>query len=252
MKVKEYLSRIGIDEDLPKSPDSLRKIQYHHVTTVPYENLDIMRGVPLSLDEDHLFDKIVTRRRGGYCFEVNLALAALLTSLGYTVKNRFARFLRGEEGIPPRRHRVLLVECDGDVYVLDVGIGQPAPRYPLLLAEGLVQEQFGETYKFERDDFLGWVLYDLHKGEWRKFFSFTDEDNRECDFLYASYFCETHPESKSNKSNIVSIKTSTGRKTINGMDYKEFSGDELVYIEENISNKRLTEILNDEFGIAGM
>ena len=252
MNVREYLSRIGIYEDLSISADSLRKIQYQHVTTVPYENLDIMRGVPLSLDEESLFDKIVTRHRGGYCFELNAALTALLTALGYAVKNRFARFLRGEEGIPPRRHRVLLVECGADVYVCDVGIGQSAPRYPLLLKEGIVQEQFGETYRFERDAFFGWVLYDLHKGEWRKFFSFTDEDNVECDFLYASYFCENSPESKSNKFNIVSLKTDTGRKTVSDMDYKEFLADELVYVEENISGARLEELLREEFGIAIM
>ena len=249
----KYLKKIGFRGKVELTKESLDRLVQVQLTHVPFENLDVWaKGTCPSLEKVDLFEKIVVHNRGGYCFELNAALAALLSALGYVVKNRFARFLRGEDGIPPRRHRVLLVECGNDVYVCDVGIGQSAPRYPLLLKEGVVQEQFGETYKFERDAFLGWVLCDLHEGVWRKFFSFTDEDNVESDFLYASYFCENSPESKSNKFNIVSLKTDAGRKTVSDMSYKEFSNDKLIYIEENISEERFDDLLKKEFGLVVM
>lgn len=172
VKVKKYLERIGME--LPENvvPDSafLRELQFAHCTHIPYENLDIIRGIPLSLDEDDLFRKVVEERKGGFCFELNGLFAWLLRQLGYKVTEYAARYLRGESGIPMRRHRVLKVEAEDGVWCCDVGIGEVCPRYPVRLAEGVEQPQLGECYRFDRDDFLGWVLMDLHKGEWRRFY----------------------------------------------------------------------------------
>ena len=73
------------------------------------------------------------------------------------------------------RHRVLIVKATDGVWCVDVGIGEVCPRYPLELKNGLEQEQFDECYRFDKDPFLGWVLMDLHHGEWRPFYSFTEE-----------------------------------------------------------------------------
>lgn len=216
---------------------------------MPYENLDIINGLPIKLDTEALFDKIVTRNRGGYCFEVNGLFGALLENLGFKVTHLAARFLRNEAKIPLRRHWVLLVECDEGEYICDVGIGSAAPRYPLKLQEGIEQHQFGETYKLQKEDFFGWVIYELHDGEWRKFYSFTLEPQIDVDFIAPSFYCEKHPDSIFNKDVMVSIKTETGRKTLNGREYKVFSGDEVVEIRENLTDLQLAEILKREFQI---
>ena len=251
MNAEAYLARLGLtSEDVTHDASFLSRLQYAHVTRVPYENLDILDGIPLSLDADALFDKIVTRHRGGYCFEVNGALCALLSELGFTVKSRLARFWRGESGIPMRRHRVLIVSlADGD-YLCDVGIGQSAPRYPLKLEEGVRQEQFGEIYRITRDARWGTMVSDLHDGAWRDFYSFFDEDEEETDFIMPSFWCEQHPDSPFRKGLMLAIKTDTGRRAINGRDYKEFEGDTLTYIEENVSDERLEVLLRERFGIA--
>jgi arylamine N-acetyltransferase len=70
-EVRAYLERIGYDGPLDGSAEALAELQERHLHTVPYENLDVLRRVPLSLEIPDLFDKIVTRRRGGYCFELN-------------------------------------------------------------------------------------------------------------------------------------------------------------------------------------
>ena len=250
MNTKRYLERIGINRaDLTPSCELLRELQLAHIYSVPYENIDIIDGVPLSLDTDSLYKKIVERGRGGYCFELNSLFEKLLSSLGFKTVSYFARFWRGEIGLPLRRHRVIAVFIDGVTYIADVGIGSPAPRIPLLLREGLVQEYFGESYRFERDAAYGWVLYELRHGEWQKYFSFTEDPQLDLDFEAISYFCEHHPRSKFNKDYIVALKTPEGRKCVDGDTYKVFRSAELSYIEEEMSDERRREIFKKEFGI---
>jgi arylamine N-acetyltransferase len=251
MDIAAYFERIGLVYNPAERPGSglLRRLQFAHVTSAPYENADIVRGIPLSLNVDDLYKKIVTNRRGGYCFELNGLFRQLLREVGFNVKAEyFARFLRGEKEIPMRRHRVIRVEADGRDLIADVGIGNVAPRYPLLLEEGIIQEQFGETYRFRRDDFLGWVLTELHKGSWRDVFSFTEEPQLGVDFEATSFFCERHPSSPFNKEWMFSIKTENGRKTLDGKIFKVFVGDEPVEIKE-IDEEEIPSVMKDVFGI---
>ena len=247
-----YFRRIGLKEDtgVELTREFLCKVQYQHVISVPYENLDILDKRPISLKVSDLYEKIVLRNRGGYCFEVNALLKAFLSELGFKVNSYFARYLRGESGIPVRRHHVLTVETVDGTYVCDVGIGQTAPRYPLLLKEGLVQEQGKEAYRFERDGQLGWVLWELRDEGWSRYFSFTDDVALDIDFIQPSFYCENHPESPFNKAIIAAIKAPNDRKSIDGHNFKIFEDGELVYKEENCTDVRISEILKEHFGIS--
>lgn len=250
MDTTAYLRRIGLSRaDVSYTYDFLRQLQQHHICTVPYENLDILDGIPISLDPEQLYDKIVTRHRGGYCFELNGALSALLKALGFSVTNYMARFLKNETTIPVRRHRVVAVTCEGKRYICEVGIGQNAPRVPLLLQAGGEQSADGEAYRFEQEPFLGWVLYERKDGRWSRYYSFTEEEQLDIDFIQPSFYCEKHAESPFRQTLMVAIKTPTGRRAINGRDYKVFCGDELISIEKNISDERLHTVLAEYFGI---
>lgn len=249
MNTALYFKRLGLAEDTPvtHTEEFIRELQFRHVTNIPYENLDIINRKPLNLEVEYLFEKIVLNHRGGYCFEVNGLFGAFLSELGFKVTNLAARFLRGEKEIPLRRHRVLLVECDEGKYICDVGIGSGAPRFPLKIEEGTLQHQFGEIYKLQKDDFLGWVIYEQHRGEWRQFYSFTMEPQIEVDFITPSFYCEKHPDSIFNKDIMVAIKTEKGRKTLNGREYKVFQGEEVVELRENLTHQELEKILKEEF-----
>lgn len=233
MDVKKYFERIGLELPDPIVPNSelLRKVHFAHCTTVPYENLDMIRGIPTALDEASLYRKIVEEGRGGICFELNGSFGFLLKALGYKVTDLAARYLRGESQIPMRRHRVLKVEATDGLWLCDVGVGEVCQREPVGLVEGLAQEQFGETYKLKKEEFLGWVLWDLHKGAWRKFYSFTEEPQLEADFIAGNFYCEKHPDSPFNKDEMFALKTAQGRKTLDGHIYKEFKNDE-VFVKE--------------------
>ena len=233
LKIAAYFKRIGLELPEKIVPDSalLQKLQYAHCTSVPYENLDIIRGIPLSLDPDALYDKVVKQGKGGFCFELNGLFGWLLRELGYEVTDVAARYLRGESSIPMRRHRVLMVRAVDGLWCCDVGIGEVCPRYPLRLEEGLEQPQFDECYRFDKDPFLGWVLMDLHHGEWRRFYSFTEEPQLDVDFIAPTFYCEKHPDSPFFPDEMFSLKTAEGRVTLDGHIYKEFRNGEVTVKE---------------------
>ncbi len=117
------LDRLGISG--PVGPDLISLQRLHHAwsTAVPYENLDIQLGRPVSLEPEALADKIITRRRGGFCYELNHAFAVMLGAVGFEVSIIEAavdRELRGESAW--RNHMPLLVTVDGETWLCDVGL----------------------------------------------------------------------------------------------------------------------------------
>ncbi len=233
MNLKAYFDRIGLEMPEKIVPDSelLRKLQFAHCTTVPYENVDMMKGIPTSLEPEALFQKIVAERRGGLCFELNGAFGWLLRQLGYGVTDYAARYLRGETTIPMRRHRVLQVQAIDGLWLCDVGIGEICPREPVRMLAGVIQEQLGEHYRFTKDGELGWLLLDYHKGAWRDFYAFTEEPQLMVDYIAPNFYCEQHPDSPFNKQEMFSLKTAQGRITLDGHIYKEFKGDQVTVKE---------------------
>ncbi|SNY55236.1 arylamine N-acetyltransferase family protein [Paractinoplanes atraurantiacus] len=132
MDVDAYLDRIGVDRTA-----SLHDMHRAHQETVPFENLSIHLGEPISLSPDDLFDKIVRRRRGGFCYELNGLFALLLEALGHKVVRAGARVYRTPESLgPPFDHLALLADAgDGqEPWIADVGFGRHS-AYPLRLGE---------------------------------------------------------------------------------------------------------------------
>ena len=249
-QTKKYLERIGLDESVMNEKRDyalLAKLQLAHVLTVPYENVDILRGVPVSLDVSDIYDKIVTRRRGGYCFELNGLFGELLRSLGFGVKDYMARYIRGEAGIPMRRHRVLAVTTDEGRILCDTGIGERAARLPIFIDTHEEQPQYGEIYRMREDPFYGHVLEDFHRGEWTPQYGFTEEPQLDLDYEMPSFWCEKNPASPFTKEYIIAIKTETGRKTLSGNVYHVFDGDSVT--ERVVPEDEIPTLLEKEFGI---
>ncbi|WP_337103354.1 arylamine N-acetyltransferase family protein [Paenibacillus sp. YIM B09110] len=248
-KVIAYLKRIGIEGPAAPTLDTLNRLQYAHLHHIPYENLDVMNGIPISLEIERLFDKIVTRGRGGYCFELNALFGWLLESLGYQVTNYFGRFWRDEEVVPSkRRHHILQVELDGAKYIVDVGAGAASPRWPLRFAADIRQAQQEEAYRLTRDQKFGWMLEEEKGEEWRAIYSFTEEPNLAIDYVTTSYWCSTNPESKFKKAAMLAIRTNEGRNTVGGNEFRIFNAQGVtVFIPDSQENYK--ESLRQYFGI---
>lgn len=227
-QIRQTFLRLGlaVPETITPDRETLFRLQRAFLQAVPYENLDILAGIPLSLSEDALYDKIVTRGRGGYCFEINGFMAVLLRSMGYTVTEYLARYLRGETAIPMRRHRVLRVTADnGSEWIMDAGIGQESFRQPLPYGDTTAEVNDGfRVYRLRKREFYGWVIEDtplmedttVGEAVFRPFYSFTEEPQLPIDYEMPSFWCEKHPDSPFTKAPMLAIKTETGRVAIDG------------------------------------
>src|SRR5581483_8171450 len=120
-----YLERIAAERPAEPTLDALADLALAHLYTVPFENLDIAAGRPLSVDAGAIYDKIVRRRRGGFCYELNGLFSCLLRALGYDVTLLAAQVPEPPDGTPrpDRAHLVLLVRLE-DPWLVDVGWGE--------------------------------------------------------------------------------------------------------------------------------
>ncbi|MFD9949046.1 arylamine N-acetyltransferase [Nonomuraea sp. NPDC059023] len=158
MTIGPMLHRIGHHGPVAADLETLVALHRAWRQAVPYENLDIQLGRPISLEPEPLFDKLVRRRRGGYCFEQNGGLAMLLRLAGFQVTMVEAAVMRAARGAAMwGNHSALLVDLDGRRWLADAGIGDGFVE-PLPLREGS-HTQGNLTYRLERLDPDTWRFH---------------------------------------------------------------------------------------------
>ena len=217
-----YLARIGAAR--PQRPDAaaLRALHRAHLLAVPFENLSISLGEPISLEPGDLLRKVVTDRRGGFCYELNGAFALLLEALGFGVRRVAAAvFGTGNPG-PPLDHLALLVDVPGDCdpWLADVGFGSHS-QYPLRFTSRQPQEDPAGTFLLADADGTGIdgaassadtdVLLD-GQPQYR-----VERHTRSlADFVPMCWWQQTSPRSHFTQSTICSRLTPDGRVSLSG------------------------------------
>jgi N-hydroxyarylamine O-acetyltransferase len=197
----EYLDRLRTDSD------SLNVLQEQHLLTVPFENLSIHLGEDIVLEDAPLVDKIVSRRRGGFCYELNGAFAALLSALGHEVAYLSARTPRENGWGPPHDHMALRVES----WLVDVGFGSFS-RFPLLLDSRTDQADPHGVFRITEQPDGDLVVTRDGKPAYRldpKPWAFAD-------FGPTCWWNRTSPESHFTRSLVCSRSTPDGRVTLSG------------------------------------
>jgi N-hydroxyarylamine O-acetyltransferase len=132
---ERYLSALDVGPGEP-SLGLLASIVRRHVAELAFSSVGPRLGDELPLDPESLFDRIVVRRRGGYCFEHNGLLFAVLETMGYDVHVQMARVIRNQDVHPGLTHRITRVVIDGREYVVDVGFGPMGPPRPVPMESG--------------------------------------------------------------------------------------------------------------------
>lgn len=136
-QISLYLRRIGTQPPISPDVNCLNRLIRGHLTHVPFENIDVWAtGDCPSLAEDALFEKIVLRKRGGYCFELNTLFRILLCSLGFDAYQCIASLIH-EDRIDPPAHNIIISRVNGQKYLIDVGFGGPVPFGAMELQEGV-------------------------------------------------------------------------------------------------------------------
>jgi N-hydroxyarylamine O-acetyltransferase len=186
-----YLARIGTG-----GRPGLGDLHRAHVMSIPFENLDPRRGIPVSLELMDLERKLVRRRRGGYCFEQNLLLKAALEALGAQSELILARVRVGRpSGSPrPRTHLILRVRAEGAEWHADVGFGHGTLLEPIPFGPGEVLEQSGWRFRVIEDG-PELVLQTAQNGEWLDLYGFLPEPVPFIDVETSNWFTCTHPRS---------------------------------------------------------
>lgn len=216
MDVRAYLRRIGYDGPTAPNAETLRALHRAHMLAVPFENLSIHARESIVLDEELLFEKVVGRRRGGFCYELNGLFAALLRALGFRVEMLSARVAdgRGEFG-PEFDHMALRVLLE-ERWLADVGFGSSFLE-PLLLDDTRPQPREEGTFRIAGSEDRRILMRLDDEGEWQPLYRFTLQAYGFADYAEMCRYHQTSPESHFTQKRICSRATPDGRITLSNM-----------------------------------
>lgn len=198
MNIDLYLKKIQVEKKTP-SLKFLNEIITAHQRTISFNNLAVFfnPGKILNLELEPLFEKVILRGEGGYCFENNKVFYYLLKNLGFEVEAKAARVLYNNTGDVPRTHRTTIVSLEGKRFLADVGFGRDVPPQALEIGakaslghQVVIKDNLYQHQLLKND-----TLIDLY--------TFDDGHYQESDFNLGNYYTNTHPDSKFTKELMV-------------------------------------------------
>lgn len=251
-----YLTRVGLaDRADTLVPDhhTLRAVHRAHVDAIPFENLEIVLGRPVPLDVASLQRKLIDQQRGGYCYEQNLLLAAVLHRLGFRVEGFGARIRLGADRIRPTSHALLHVtDDDGAEWIADVGFGGGGLLEPIPFAPGAEMRQGRWTFRLDRIDATAeaqWVLRSLQPDGPLDLYAFTARPHHPVDYGVYNHFTSTHPRSPFTGRPMIQHTRPDIRRALRGTELSETHPDTDPKVSE-VAPEEVPGILRDTFGIA--
>ncbi|HLX76759.1 MAG TPA: arylamine N-acetyltransferase [Terriglobales bacterium] len=216
MNVSAYLARIGYTGPVTPTPEVLRAIHRAHMLAVPFENLDISRGRKIVVDQDACVRKIVEEHRGGFCYEMNGAFAALLQAIGFQVTLLSARVARQDGSFGPEfDHLTLRVDLDRP-WLADVGFGDSFIE-PLRLLPGIAQKDGTQIYRIlETAGVLQLEKWEA-EGSWKAQYRFSPQPRRLQEFAEMCHYHQSSPDSSFTRKRLCTRATPEGRITLSDM-----------------------------------
>ena len=247
LNLDEYLARIDYQGPLNPNVALLRDLHVAHATHIPFENVDVLLGKPIALDLPNLETKLVTNRRGGYCFEQNTLFAAVLEQIGFTVTCLGARVRLGSTRVAPRTHMLLLVKAEGKPFLADVGFGTDGFLDPIPLGVDAKIEQYGWFHRLEREGEL-WVLRTMIEGVWTDQYAFSLEEQYPADYEVANFYTSAHPTSIFRQILVAQAQSTRGRLALHNSKLIEAAGSE-SQTSRTLAESEILPILAERFGL---
>lgn len=214
MNIARTLKRIGYFGSLDVNTEVLAALQKAFLFSVPFENLDIHAKIPITLEPDRFYDKIVLNRRGGFCYECNTLFYQLLLQLGFDVHIIAARMTLRDINSPGYSHMALLVNLDRP-YLADVGNGQSV-HVPMPLPDGVsVAEQISyRVGAFNNEEYA--LYFRQPQTDWAPRFVFSTTARKLEEFSDMCKYHQSSPESIFTRQRLCTLPTQDGRITLAG------------------------------------
>lgn len=207
-----YCRRVGYDGPRAATVETLRALHRLQPQAIAFENLDPLLKRPVRLDAASLDAKLVRGGRGGYCFEQNLLFGHVLRALGFKAKEATARVRWNvPAGVQtPRVHALLIVEAEGDSYLVDVGFGGNVATGPLLLKSRDEQATPHEPFRLVAEDHR--LVVEAKIGsQWTSLYATDLAESFPADFELGNWFTSAHPESIF-VNGLLAARTGRGRR----------------------------------------
>lgn len=248
-----YFDRIDYRGAAEPNLEVLQDLMTAHTGSIPFENLDPLMGVPVDdLSPEALTDKLVYRRRGGYCYEQNGLMGYVLAEIGFRVRRLAGRVVWMQPpDAPPgaQTHTALAVTFPGSQgsYLVDVGFGGQTLTSPIRFETGNAQQTTHEPYRLnDRGD--GLVLQALVRDEWKPLYVFGTQTVPQIDLRVGSWYVSTHPESHFVTGLMAALTTADARYNLAGryLSVHRADGSEKIRLEDAAA---VVDVLGERFGI---
>jgi N-hydroxyarylamine O-acetyltransferase len=241
-----YLDRLRYSGVVQPTEDQLETLHRAQVYTIPFENFDILLGRGISLEPAALFDKMVRRKRGGYCFELNGLFLMALQAIGFDVRALLARVhLHGRPA--GRGHQLELVTIHGREWIADVGMGSSL-RAPIPFELNRTATQDGLTFRLVEAEPFGIMLQTLKDDEWQNVYSFDLGHVLPGDIAVGNHFTSTHPSSRFTYTRVASLRRPNGRVSVLDLKLRTVSED-VEHMQELEEGQPYLDALKANFGI---
>jgi len=261
MDLGSYFARIGYQESRAVSLETLNAIVSAHVRTIPFENLAVLLGEPISLAIADVTEKLVYRRYGGYCFEHNTLLLHVLEELGFSVTALSARsrYQWPERYSLPRTHMCLRVDLGRRTFLVDGGFGGLSPTAALEIVADVEQQTPHEPRRFVREGH--WealalrgpdavIIHQAHLGDaWHDLYELTLEPMPPIDREMGNWYTSCHPNSHFRNKLMVARATEHGRLTLGNRELTRRCRNSSTETRILTTHDELSEVLWQEFGI---
>lgn len=248
MNIHSYLERIQFTGNREPSIETLHQLQLAHLYTIPFENLSIHHNEPIELTDEALFAKVITRKRGGFCYELNGLFSALLSDLGFSVIKLSAQVANKEGGFSaPFDHMALLVTLKRP-WLVDVGFGDTFRR-PLPLHEEAAVVSNGRFYRITQQNDQYTLMEQKRGGMWQPQYRFTQHPYDYADYEEMCHYHQTSPDSHFRQSQLCTLATPKGRVTVSNMRFITTTLDGMRQEEELADLDARQKVLQTRFGI---
>lgn len=250
--LQKYLSRIGWTGDLPRPTlHDLRALVRLHTAAIPFENLNPLLSLRVSLDITDIERKLVIDGRGGYCFEQNRLLATVLEGIGFKLSTLIARVLwtKDEDAITIRSHMLLKVDTSQGPHLADVGFGSMTLTGVLALEENIEQDTPHETFRLIRRDDGDWRMQARVQEDWKTLYRFDLQPQHPIDYEAPNHYSATYPLSPFTDTLIVARTLPGARLTLRNCDYtiRRLDGGSEKRVLGSVDD--ICRVLAEDFGI---